>query len=621
MHFLFVKQSAVAFVQESTWNFGCLFKEDLYCQNKKANCDCQSICHSDNKSSSFYHFKPDAQHHASKSVDVGGSVQSKERELFHVRVLVSLIRKNKSKIKSTYLNEYNLQATTLPNVLQTLTTLGLFEDVRFQLQPAAENQRFEDEYEFVIEEIRKLEEEVKETPYQPDSLAVIEAKPMPVYYLFYQNFPTAVIQNYLNEYLLTDLCPTLSELTEKKEETGGKAGKVVDLGYREPYYYKMLKQRILEQKKPEPVQKMPDEIFIKVTTKSAKKRSKKYKKQNQIIKENELSDLANQQLISVSPDESKSRVLESMIEGEALNLNRLNNIDLMLEKAKSEQLPRQSLIEALSEKPFVELLLPEPLAKDKNDNFELSFVILPSEVEQKVKFPCVSIPNEYICLKKQLSLLKSQFQDSIKSTPPNPLSRMVTSETLTYSRQDYDDAVKLIREKFDLSDTCLKTLSEETFSDVYAKGTIDEAYHFAKVPASNIQSQEVVSQVPVETLTKKSRKNKRKKGKKANNNEVSEENVNNTVTKGIQTADYSFQQSDYTLESQSAHGDSRVQTARNGHQGKSIASYSEVKEGEKQLKYPNLIEKIQIQLQKGAKPINNVEYNDLCESEIRRTRN
>lgn len=547
----------------------------------------------------------------SKSVDLAGGSQNKERELFHVRVLVSLIRKNKNKIKSTYLNDYNLQKTTLPNVLQTLTALELFEDVRFQFQPATENERFEDEFQFITEEIRKLEEEVKESPYQPDSLAVIEAKPFPVYYLFYQNFPTAIIQNYLNEYLLSDVCPGLSEMSQKKEDNGAKAGKVVDLSYREPFYYKVLKQRAVEPKKPEPVPKLSEEVFVTVVTKSAKRRAKKYKKQRKLAQDNEYLETPELKFENLALDEEKIKNPSFMIESEDGDVKKPENIDLMFERAKSEQPPKQSLLETLTEHLLVQEPVPAPVAKDIMESFQTLFCVLPSEIEVAVTVSKADQPLPLFTEQNMPDWAKVRIQNS--KNAPSQLSNM--------SQADIRKAIKLIQERMYAPDESSMALSEEALSQLcYGKQNQE-----SEIPSTAYVSSEQIQAAMLETqplpVTKKTRKNKRKKRGKATINEASEDNVNNPVTKGIQTIDYSFQQSDYAPESHSVHAGSRVKETRNASKRKSISMYTEVKDVEKQLNCPNLIEKIQLQLQRGAEPINNVEYTDLCESALIRTWN
>ena len=224
------------------------------------NCDCGSLAHSDNKNSNFLFYKLDNFGNNKTLVEN----LTNEAFSFHMRVLLFLFKKHKGQLKTNYLNDYNLEHTKLPNIPQTFRILNVFEDLREMFVPSNESMVYEDEFSQLDLEIQSCLKEEK-GDYVGLQFECNEEIQRPEFYLFYQNFPSQVLSDFLDSRLFEAfyfLQPANDSKSLKKKI-------VVDLNYRDPNYYQRQKQKLeikIDEKKDQENQKQ-----IKTKKKKTKK--------------------------------------------------------------------------------------------------------------------------------------------------------------------------------------------------------------------------------------------------------------------------------------------------------------------------------------------------------------
>ena len=242
----------------------CQFREHIICNSRAANCNCESICHLENKNSHFYFFKNDLKNELQNQSSRSHKIE------FHISVLVSLLKKYKCQIKTNYLNNFGLMDTKMPDIVQMLRIIDCFNEIRDLFLPSKQDDEYVDEFDDLKREIDQFlyRKDSSDDIYQNNYCYFENSTYATPIYLFYQNFRSEIVNKFIQEQLFNDCL--IEEQPLSPVSKVDKKITPVDLHYREPNYYRLKKSIKIESKN----------IECEKETKEHKKAKKKKNKKN-----------------------------------------------------------------------------------------------------------------------------------------------------------------------------------------------------------------------------------------------------------------------------------------------------------------------------------------------------
>lgn len=214
------------------------------------------------------------------------------------KIAAGFVKKHKSRIKTKYLNEFNLECTRLPNVLNMFKLLDVFEDLRSDFSAPSLTAVHEDEFESIQTDIDSF---LKEESPECSSYFVDYEETVQHYYLFHQNFSADILDRFIRESsFLSTYGFMFSDSLNNTGQQQVSGSILVDLSYRDNGYYLPIKSTPVKRNGKSRVEdKGEDQAASKPKKKRKKKNKNKDEPKDEVAEVDPESDNAVQKNIDI----------------------------------------------------------------------------------------------------------------------------------------------------------------------------------------------------------------------------------------------------------------------------------------------------------------------------------
>jgi hypothetical protein len=213
-----------------------LFDEASVCHLKSENCGCDNLYHANSRPDVAFHYT------------FSKTTVARETLEFHIRTALSIIEKNKNKLKTSYLNFTFLERTSLPDILNIFQRFEIHPVLLEVFKQVKINCCVNDEFDDLQKEIKDFckNEEFPSKDIREAFQSYSYSDRMMNWLFFYDNFSDQQVENFRQNY------QAYYEFIDPEEcAVKGESSKenMVDLSYRDKNFYAPIKEMPSKQKK------------------------------------------------------------------------------------------------------------------------------------------------------------------------------------------------------------------------------------------------------------------------------------------------------------------------------------------------------------------------------------